>query len=268
MRPLSSLGAEEAHALVGLVFDLDDTVLDAGRLTEPAYAALFRLREAGLVLVACTGRPAGWGEIVQRMWPVDATVTENGALAWTRDGERVVSIGRVPRAQLRAERGALLDVANELLARHPRAALADDNDARVSDVTLDIGEHRRVDPEEVAAMQEFARGRGVRTFRSSVHMHLTRSTEDKATGTLWALHALRGEDPTAARRRYAFAGDSENDAVAFAAFATTFGVANVRGRLGRIALPPRYVADDPRGAGFAAIAARLTALRQVPARAR
>jgi hydroxymethylpyrimidine pyrophosphatase-like HAD family hydrolase len=266
MRPLEALEAKEANGLTGLVFDLDDTVLDSGRLSEAAYGALFRLRESGLVLVACTGRPAGWGELVQRMWPVDATVTENGALAWIHEGERVVPLSRTPVADLRARRAELLALAEELVARHPAATLADDNGARLCDVTLDIGEHRSVEADEVREMMRFAEARGVRTFRSSVHMHLTSSTEDKASGTLWMLGAVRGEDSTAGRHRYAFVGDSENDAVAFGAFHTTFGVANVRPRLGRIAVPPRYVADAPRGAGFAAIAARLVELRQAPAR--
>ena len=77
MKPLDALTAPEALALRGLVFDLDDTLLDHGALSEEAYGALFRLRASGLRLIACTGRPAGWGEILQRQWPVNATVVEN-----------------------------------------------------------------------------------------------------------------------------------------------------------------------------------------------
>ena len=63
------------------LFDLDDTLLDHGRLTEAAYASLFRLRESGLCLLAVTGRPSGWGEVIVRQWPIDGAVTENGAVA-------------------------------------------------------------------------------------------------------------------------------------------------------------------------------------------
>ena len=44
MRPISELPRAEAEGLDGLLFDLDDTVLDRGQLSEAAYAALFRLR--------------------------------------------------------------------------------------------------------------------------------------------------------------------------------------------------------------------------------
>jgi HAD superfamily hydrolase (TIGR01484 family) len=260
VKPLAALGAEEARALVGLAFDLDDTVLDAGALGEAAYGALFRMREAGLELVACTGRPAGWGEVVQRQWPVTATVTENGAVAFSREGARVLRLDALAPEERRVRRARLLELAAELGARHG-AALADDNAARSSDVTLDIGEHATVAPAAIAAMVAEAHARGVRTTVSSVHLHLTLDGDDKASGLLRVLGELRGEDATRARRRWAFAGDSGNDAAAFAAFATTFGVANVARHLRALTVPPRWLASQHGGAGFAEIAARLVALR-------
>ena len=72
-----------------MLFDLDDTFLDEGKLTVAAYGALSRLSQAGLRLLAVTGRPAGWGEVMARQWPVDGVVTENGAVALYRDGRAV-----------------------------------------------------------------------------------------------------------------------------------------------------------------------------------
>lgn len=273
LRPLSDLGADDARRLAGVVFDLDDTVLDHGVLTEVAYGALFRLREAGLRLYACTGRSAGWGEVIARQWPVDAVIAENGAFAFAVDADakgprRPVAIGADGPADLaaeieaaRARRAPLAALAEELCARFPEAALADDNHARFTDVTLDIGEHRRVAPAEVAAIRAIARGRGVRTFASAVHLHLTYEADDKATGALGVLGRLHGLDPARARRTHAFVGDSGNDAAAFAAFDVTFGVANVRAHLGRLTVPPRFVASREAGQGFAEIAARISALR-------
>lgn len=265
MRPLSELSGDAACALVGVVFDLDDTLLDHGALTEAAYGALFRLREAGLRLVACTGRPAGWGEVIQRQWPVDATVVENGAIALVGQGR---ALRVLPEEARRAARGGgraeLLALAADLVQRFPAAALADDNDARWTDVTLDIGEHRHVPAEEVRAMRALAHARGIRTLLSSVHLHLTREVDDKATGAVRLLQEQFGEDPTRALGRHAFVGDSGNDGAAFAAFSLTFGVANVRAHLGRLSVPPRFVSPSPMGRGFAEIAARLVALRGDP----
>ena len=264
MLPLARLTADEARRLRGVIFDLDDTLLDHGALGEAAYSALFRLRASGLRLIACTGRPAGWGEVIQRQWPLDATVVENGAVALVSDeagSRRVVAWDPLDPAARRARRLGLLDLAAELVARFPEAALADDNDARRTDVTIDVGEHRRVPPEAIAAMQRLAAGRGVRSVVSSVHLHLTLEPEDKASGTIRLLARRFGEDATAARSRYAFIGDSGNDAAPFAAFTLTFGVANVRAAAMRLSVPPRFVTDEPMGQGFAALAARLIALR-------
>lgn len=266
MRPLAELPAEPVRRLDGVIFDLDDTILDHGALGEAAYRALFRLREAGLLLIACTGRPAGWGEVIQRQWPIDATVVENGAIALVRSmdepGAKVVTLDALDAGARRARRAELLALAEALVRRWPAAALADDNGARVTDVTLDIGEHRRVPPEQVQEMRAAAQREGVRTLQSSVHLHLTREVDDKATGVLQLLVRRFGQDPTAARTRFAFIGDSANDGAAFAAFALTFGVANVRLHIGRISVPPAFVAASPMGQGFAEIAQRLVELRR------
>ncbi len=276
MRPLADLDARDGDGvrrLAGVVFDLDDTVLDHGELSEGAYGALFRLREAGLRRIACTGRPAGWGEVLARQWPVDAVVVENGAVAFVvspsehaehsehAGARRIVVADALPPAERRARRAGLLDLAGEILARFPRAALADDNDARRTDVTIDVGEHRRVPPDDVRAIAALARARGVRTLVSSIHLHLTREADDKASGTVRVLVDHFNEDATGARSRHAFVGDSANDAAAFAAFTLTFGVQNVIAHARGLTVPPRYIAPAPMGLGFAAIASRIVEIR-------
>lgn len=259
MKPLSALTAEDAAPIAGVVFDLDDTLLDHGRLTEAAYSALFRLREAGLRLVGATGRPFGWVKVLARQWPIDAMIAENGsaAVVASPDGalRTLLSAGAGGRADL-------MELAERLIARFPAARLTDDNAARVADVTIDIGEACRVPPADVRAMSEIARAAGVATIASSVHLHLSHEAPDKAAGAVWVLGEAFGEDPTAALRRYAFIGDSGNDAAAFAAFKLTFGVANVLASAPSITLLPRFVAPSRMGRGFVEIAAALVAARR------
>src|SRR5258707_9326183 len=83
MLPIERLSIDVARRLRGLLFDLDDTLLDGTRLGEAAYSSLWRLREAGLVLVGVTGRPSGWAEVIARQWPVEGVVAENGPIAAT-----------------------------------------------------------------------------------------------------------------------------------------------------------------------------------------
>ena len=260
MRPIADLDAEEARGLAGLLFDLDDTLLDHGKLGESAYSALFRLCESGLSLVAVTGRPAGWGEVLARQWPIRAAVTENGAIALRRTEEGGIEVlDRVSAEERERRARGVRAIAEQLMSEIPELDLADDVRARISDLTFDIGERRQIDRATVARATAFARNRGAHVVTSSVHLHVSLDGDDKASGAVHCLSRWLGEEPTRALSRWAFIGDSENDAACFAAFRTTIGVANLRGRM---SVPPRYATRGERGAGFAEAARVLCNLRR------
>jgi len=261
MIPLSRLDAEETRSLRGLLFDLDDTFLTHGLLTRAAYGALWDLHDAGLRLVAVTGRPSGWGEIVVRQWPIDGAVTENGAVHLIREGRGVARVETCDEAERRRRRIRLAGLVERARSEVPEARLADDVDARRSDVTWDIGERTHLPSDRVDAIAAVILAEGARTTRSSVHLHATFDTDDKASGTVRFLCEQFGEDAGKSLVSYAFAGDSGNDAACFAAFRTTFGVANVAPHLGRLTVPPRFVAQKAMGEGFAEIAHILLAAR-------
>ena len=261
MRPLERLDPEEARGIRGLLFDLDDTVLTHGVLGRAAYGALWDLHDAGLRLVAVTGRPSGWAEVLVRQWPIDGAVTENGAVFVVRErrGVRVILDG--PPAEVAHRRARLDALVAQVHAAMPDVELADDVHGRRSDVAWDIGERVRLPEDRIAALGRLVSSAGARTTRSSVHLHASFERDDKASGAMRFLRERFGEDPGSAVYRWAFAGDSSNDAACFAAIRTTFGVANVRAFLSKLSVPPRYVARAERGDGFAEIAAELIRAR-------
>ncbi len=261
VRPIESLDPPEACRLHGLLFDLDDTLLDAAALREDAYSALFRLHESGLLLVAVTGRPAGWGSVLVRQWPVAAMVCENGAVGVLREPNRAALLDSVDAGVRRRRHDRLQDFARRLQSDFPELRPTDDVDLRVTDYTFDIGERTLVDRAVVDAAALQARAAGFRTTVSTVHLHVTLDTDDKASGAVRTLRLLRDVDPTVARWRYGYVGDSENDSPCFAAFRTTIAPANLRGRP---TVPPRFVTRAPRGAGFAEAAAVICARRRTP----
>ncbi len=258
MKPIQKLTSLEAKNLEGLFFDLDDTFLDEGKVSEAAYGALFRLKEAGLRLIALTGRPAAWGELIARMWPVEAAIAENGAVAYARHGARIVLVDSVDAQERTRRRSALSALAQSAQAQFPDLVPADDVSGRITDFTFDIGEHNVAKEDTIQAAREFAHRAGARTTRSSVHLHYTFDRADKATGALGYL-TRTGGDPTRGRQRFAFIGDSDNDAAAFAAFALSVGVHNLRGHF---SIPPRYLTDQSQSAGFVEFSQILTELRQ------
>lgn len=259
MQPLSALAAPAARALSGLLFDVDDTVLDPGALRVEALAAMYRLHAAGLMLIAVTGRPASWGHVLLRQWPLRGAVTENGAVALTRVRGRIALLDRLSAEERAQSRARLSQLVEELRRRYPELTSADDVSGRHADHSFDIAETTRVSEATIRAVSADARAAGARVVRSSIQLHVGFDVDDKASGVLRFLQQVEGIDATAARRQFAFIGDSENDAACFAAFRTTFAVNNLRGRF---TLPPRYLADLPHGAGFAQVADALLEKRQ------
>jgi HAD superfamily hydrolase (TIGR01484 family) len=245
--------------LRGLLFDLDDTLLDEGRLVPEALEALYRLKQAGFELHAVTGRPAGWGAVLAHQWPVDGALTENGAIYLKKAARRVTLEDPLSAVARQERRAALEAVVSELRQRFPSLVPADDAWQRISDFTFDIGEYQRVPKERVLQVRKAARELGANTLASSVHLHVTLDRADKASGSARCLSARYGIDPFQVLLSYAFIGDSENDAACFAAFRLTLGVKN---QSGRPTIPPRFLCQGERAHGFVEAANLLLARRR------
>jgi hydroxymethylpyrimidine pyrophosphatase-like HAD family hydrolase len=257
VRPAAELDAVEARGLRGVLFDLDDTVLTRGVLERVAYDALWSLHDAGLSLVAVTGRPTGWGEVIARQWPVAGCIVENGAVYLVRDGAGVSRRDVCDDVERERRRARLARLVERVGAQVPDARLTDDTASRRSDVTWDVGERAHLPPDRVREVVRAIEDEGARWSLSSVHLHATFDGADKASGAVAFCSRELGEDAGAVPARFAFVGDSGNDAPCFAAMRTTFGVANVLESLGRLVVSPRYVASQPMGRGFAEIAAEI-----------
>ena len=85
MLPLDQWPERDRRGIVGVFTDIDDTLTTDGAITDDALDALGRLTDAGLRVIAITGRPVGWSLPFARSWPVDAIVPENGAVALVRE---------------------------------------------------------------------------------------------------------------------------------------------------------------------------------------
>jgi HAD superfamily hydrolase (TIGR01484 family) len=259
MRSIDTLDQGTARKLRGVLFDLDDTLFDHSRLTEVAYAALHRLSESDLTLLAVTGRPVGFGEVLVPAWPIAGLVAENGAIAVMNVEGKTQLFDEVSADVRAARRERLLALAAEMRRWFPELFSAADVHLRRCDFTFDIGEYRTVADALVLQAAAFARSMHAATARSSVHLHISFDGCDKASGALRILSRCLGYDATLARALFAFIGDSENDEAGFAAFHTSVAVANLRGRP---TVSPQFITRNPRGRGFAEFAQKLVALRK------
>lgn len=250
LQPILQIDPSACRSLAGVVFDVDDTVTRGGTLEEPAYSALFRLREAGLRAIAVTGRPLGFAELMARMWPVDFAVGENGAghLRLTSNG---LDAGYyAPVAERAAHAHVLERLRTHLAEVAPWAQLADDQWARRCDLAYDVGERVQLEAARIEELRTLIEASGARCLISSVHAHAVLGDYDKARGVARAAAEVFGSfEPD----DYLFIGDSGNDAAAFSYFRRSAGVANVREHLTRLPVPPLYISEADRGRGFAEI---------------
>lgn len=249
MIPLRDAG-DALRGVRALAFDVDDTVTRGGHLEAVALDAMYRARDAGLVLIAATGRPIGWAEVFVATWPIAAAVGENGAGVCLPFTEASLVLPEALAAERRAQ-------AKALVASHfPALRVSADDTLRRVDVAFDIGERERVHEDVVLAVRARLEANGYETTRSSVHLHALPAPYDKASGLGRALATL-GVAP----EDVAFVGDSPNDAAAFARFSRSVGVANVRDHEARLAHAPRFVTEAERGEGFAELVRALIGAR-------
>ena len=265
MLPLSDFALEARRSIKGVLFDIDDTLTTAGRLTAGAYAAMERLRDARLAVVPITGRPAGWCDHIARMWPVSAVVGENGAFYFAYDHAARRMLRRFVHdgATRAAQRERLLAIGAEIVAAVPGAALAADQAYRETDLAIDYREDVRPLPvEAVERIAALMRARGLTAKVSSIHVNGWFGTYDKLAMTKTMMREVLAADPDASRAAYVFVGDSPNDAPMFAWFPHAVGVANIRDFAGRMDHEPAYVTTVPAGAGFCEVAESLLAARR------
>ena len=257
MKPLREFPAQARAALRGVLFDIDDTLTSAGKLTAQAYSALQSLKRSGLLVIAVTGRPAGWCDHIARMWPLDGVVGENGAFYFTYDAVRRKLQQRfIVDAKTRsAQRHKLAAISAHILHEVPGCALASDQAYRAADIAIDFCED--VTPLPQAAVERIAalmREAGLQAKISSIHVNGWFGDYDKLSTTRLFLREHFAMDLDAAKQHFVFIGDSPNDAPMFGYFPYAIGVANVRDFVGRMEQMPAYISAARCGEGFAEVA--------------
>ncbi len=263
LRPLSAFPAAERRHIRIVLTDIDDTLTLDGRLPALAYGAMERLRQAGLLVVPVTGRPAGWCDLIARLWPVDGVVGENGAFYFRHDPDRgMVRVFAKRESERRADRKRLEALAAAILERVPGARIAADQLYRESDLAIDYAEDGPVLPKSavdriVACFHEA----GATARVSSIHVNGWYGEYDKLTMTRRLLADIWNIAPPEDRRCTLFVGDSPNDEPMFGYFRHGVAVANFAAFADQVRQQPRWLASRRGGEGFAEVAEALLEAR-------
>lgn len=243
-----------------VAFDIDDTFSTQGHITPEAFAALWKLHQAGILLVPITGRPAGWCDHIARFWPVDAVIGENGAFAMRMDPQarRLVRSETLASKQALAARRKLVSLRARLKRKFAGLRFASDQAYREYDLAIDICED--VKPWSQARVEQllaFCTEQGAHAKLSSVHVNAWFGDYTKYQGFTHALrHGVLAATQTARLKpdAWVFIGDSPNDEPLFAEFRNSVGVANLKRYLPQLKHPPTLLMRGESGAGFVEMA--------------
>jgi HAD superfamily hydrolase (TIGR01484 family) len=266
MLPLDQWPASDRRQIIGVFTDIDDTLTTDGAITDDALTALGQLKEAGLHVIAITGRPVGWSEPFARSWPVDAIVAENGSVALVREmahsphGQVPIGVRRLYQQDAKIRRRnfeRMQHVAQRVLREVPGSTLAQDSDGRETDIAIDHSEFTHLPPRDIARAVAIMQSEGMSATVSSIHVNAWYGGHNKLEGARWIMRELYGRDLDAERDCWVYIGDSTNDQVMFAAFTNSIGVANIRRFLPDLTSLPRYVTQHERGMGFKECVAKL-----------
>ena len=263
MHALREWPAQDRRQVVGVFTDIDDTLTTEGAITPDALDALVRLKQAGLPVVAITGRPLGWSVPFAQTWPVDAIVAENGSVALVR-GLQGLDRLYLQDAETRARNFARMEqVARRILQEVPGAMLSQDTPGRETDIAIDHSEFTHLPAESITQVVRILQSEGMSATVSSIHINGWYGGHNKLVGARWIVQQLWGRALDTEIAHWVYVGDSTNDQMMFQAFDNSVGVANIRRFVPELTHLPRYVTQGERGAGFAQV---VQALLSAPGR--
>lgn len=258
MKRFAEFPAETARRIRYVLTDVDDTLTEGPRLPAVTYTAIERLRDAGIAVVAVTAAPAGWCDLICRMWPVAAVIGENGGLCFRHDAATGLTERRywAADADRQAQFARLLALAAEIAASVPGAEIA--HDQRYRETTLAF---RNTGPALSQRIVTHLAAAGARVTLNSIWVLSWLGGFDKLEMARRAMGDLFALDLDRASGLCLYAGDSPNDEPMFGFFPHSVGVAGVRNYADRMAALPNWVTAGGGGAGFVEIADRLLAVR-------
>lgn len=260
MKPIADMPDEIAANIKVVLADIDDTITTDGRLTADAYAALEKLKNAGIRVAPVTGRPAGWCDMVARFWPVDGVVGENGAFyyAYNMDAKKMIRKHHPALDQYINDPTRFDRIKARIKQEVPGAAISADQAFRLADLAVDFCEDVPALPtSDITRIKTIFEEEGAIAKVSSIHVNGWYGEYDKLTMSRTFLHDILSINAVEDNNSIVFVGDSPNDAPMFDMFNHSCGVANVLDFKDTLPAEPTWVARQNGGAGFVEIAERI-----------
>lgn len=238
-----------------LFTDIDDTLTVDGHLPAESYGKLWELNQRGVAVIPVTGRPAGWCEMIARMWPVLAVIGENGALTFQYKNKSMDRLYAVEENLRKENQKKLKIIEKEILEKVPGSALASDQFTRLFDLAIDFCEDvPPLSKESVQKIVDIFHSHGATAKVSSIHVNGWFGDYDKKSMCENFFINETGHSLKDHMQECAFIGDSPNDEPLFDFFENSVAVANILNFKDQLKSPPQYVTEKEGAYGFVELA--------------
>lgn len=230
--------------------DIDDTLTNKGKLLDPTYKAMWDIHRKKIPLVPITGRPAGWCELIARIWPVDGIIGENGGFYFRLKNNkmhRYFVIGEKKRIE---NYNKLQKIKKEISSKIPKAKVSSDQFCRLMDLSVDYKEDINLNQNQINQIMQIFKKHRAQHVISSIHINGWFGKYNKIKTCLKFLKKEFNIDTEEAKESCTFVGDSPNDQPCFEFFKNSFAVSNIKDFANQLKFKPTYVANNPGGKGF------------------
>lgn len=241
-----------------LFTDIDDTLTWQGQLPSESYEMLWRLHKHGIHIIPVTGRPAGWCEMISRMWPVRAVIGENGAFYFQYADKKMQRTFAIEEKTRQKNKQKLIQIKQQILKDVPGAALASDQFTRLFDLAIDFCEDvASLGESEVQKITQIFKDHGATAKVSSIHVNGWFGDYDKKSMCETFYQNEFGKNLSQNLNEVAFIGDSLNDEPLFGFFENSVAVANILKFKDQLQSLPTYVTEQEGAMGFVEFGERL-----------
>ena len=249
MKNINEITKSEASEVKYILTDIDGTLTGPdGRISPEIYEMLWKLREAGFILIPVTGRTAGWAAVAITDWPVDAIIVESGSVVYyLENGSRKEFVHPSVPADRYSVHKKIREVA---LAKNPKIKVSIDQYSRFNDFAFNYAEDEddKLTFEEAKEVLDAVKAIGAKGNISSIHVNTWFGDYDKLPMSLLYLKEHYGvENP---EECVIYFGDAANDEEMFGFFPKACAVANFMKYAEHAKHLPTYITTFEGGKGF------------------
>lgn len=234
-----------------LFSDVDDTITTKGVLELEALKALYLLKNNNIKTILISGGSSGQALTYISQWPIDAIITESGALAYYKENNEIKKWVNPLLDLSKYENQIDKKLTKEILNSVEGSKLAFDSFTRLYDIAIDHSQNKPyLEKEKIKDIVNIANKYNANYLISSIHINIYFGSYDKEKSLLEFLPFYLNKDFKEINSESAYIGDSLNDECLFKIFKNTYGVKNIENYLDKLKFKPKIIAKKEGGKGF------------------